>query len=414
MGGGGEIAEGLRDGALQLCQVHHRQRDLGTGGGAGADAHKVVDDGLGQGDHGDGGVVGELGEPVGVVPAGAGLGLLGGDHVVGVLVAHQGGLQGGHQAGVEADPLKDAAGVLQGLVQLGQVHGGGVAELLVVAVAGDGSSAVVPEDQGVAVGGILLGAVFDEVGQVGGIGHGLVAEILLQAVELAVVHLIDLVDGGGDDVVLPLLAAAGADDDVDVLVRRGVQHLLEVCGAHGVLGFQVGAAHIDHDGGGVLAVALEHHSLLTGGGGDGGVDGLFLGRLRGLVAFLGHEGAAGAVLRLLQLDGGTAAGAGFQQEQNNDGEDDEREDASAAAGGKHAALALGAANRLGSGTAALSADRAAGGDLLALADVGGTGDDFLVSAVWSLIRSHLVYPTIFFSIVTIFIIKKSKKIKRIL
>ena len=64
-------------------------------------------------------VIGEACEPVGVVPAGAGLTFLGGDHVIRVGVADHGGLQRGHEASVEADPVEGAAALLQRRVDLG-------------------------------------------------------------------------------------------------------------------------------------------------------------------------------------------------------------------------------------------------------------------------------------------------------
>ena len=183
-GGGGEVPKGLRHGARHLGKIHHAQGHLSVGLGPLAGGDEGVHDGLSDALRGNGGVLRQLGEPVGVVPAGARLRFLGGDHVVRIVVADHGGLQRGHEAGVEADPVEDAAALLQGRLDLRQGHGvRGDAEaaalLLVVAVAGEGAAAVIPEDQDVPIRREVLLAVLDEGRQIVRVRHVALAEVAL-------------------------------------------------------------------------------------------------------------------------------------------------------------------------------------------------------------------------------------------
>ena len=268
------LGEGLhrrRNGVRQLCQIDHGEGRGLAAGLALAGGDKVVHDILADLGGRHGGVSRELGEPVGVVPADAGLGLLGGDHVVGVLVEHEPGLHRSHQAGVEADEVEGHARVAQGGVDAGEGHGAAALELLVVAVAADGAAAVIPEDQLVAVGGIVLIAPLDEGGERRGAGHADVARVGHQAVELAVFDLVDLVDAVGHDLVVPAGAAAGVDDHVHIVGELGLGHLDDVLGAHRAAGLQIRAAHVDHDGNGVLPLPLDDGALGAGAGGHAAV-----------------------------------------------------------------------------------------------------------------------------------------------
>ena len=173
--------------------------------------HQVAHDGQVEEGHGDGGVVRAAGGDVaghdllaqaagghrlglggeqvegGVLPAVVGLDLLGGDHVVGQ--ARHGGshLEGCHEAGIEAD---DVEAGLAGGVETGADGGGDlghaqpVAARLVGPDPGDG--AMVPEDQGVVVGGVVLDATSQEVGE----------DLRVAHVELAQVGLLSEGPGG--------------------------------------------------------------------------------------------------------------------------------------------------------------------------------------------------------------------------
>ena len=139
---------------------------------------------------------------------------------------------------------------------------------------------MIPEDQLIAVGGEVLVTPLDEGCQIVGVGHGGVAGVFHQAGHLSAPDLIDLVDAAADHAVAPALAAAGIDQQIDLVADVGVEHFLQVGGTHAAAGFQVGAAHIDHDGNGVLAVAADDRALVTGALGHrtvqfGGVGGQF-------------------------------------------------------------------------------------------------------------------------------------------
>ena len=206
---------------------------------------------------------------------------------------HQGGFGGGHQAGIEAHKVEFYAAVSQCLVDLCQIHGAGGGKLLVIAVAADAAAAVIPENQGHPVGGEVLGAVADEVGEGVRIRHGLAAHAVVQHPQAPVLQLPDLVGAAGKDVVLPLLAAAGVDDQVDVVGKVSVQHLLQVGGSHGAAGFQVGAAEVEHDGHFILTAAQNFRVLLPGTGGNGGI------QLAGLTC-VGPAGGHGAAPKAAQ------------------------------------------------------------------------------------------------------------------
>ena len=264
------LGEGLHRSGHRMRQLRQIDHGEGRGLAAGlalAGGYEVVHDVFADLGGRHGGVGRKLGKPVGVVPADAGLGLLGGDHVVGILVEHEPGLHRGHQAGVEADEVKAHARVAQGGVDAGEGHGAAALELLVVAVAADGAAAVIPEDQLVAVGGVVLVAPLDKGGQRGGAGHGDIARVGHQTVKLAVLGFVDLVDAVGHDLVVPAGAAAGVDDHVHIVGKLRLGHLDDVLGAHRAAGLQIRAAHVDHDGHGVLALALDNGALGAGTGG---------------------------------------------------------------------------------------------------------------------------------------------------
>ena len=140
----------------------------------------------------------------------------------------------------------------------------------------------------------------------------------MQADQLAVPDLPDLVDSAAHRAVFPALTAAGVDQKVDVVPESGPQHLLEVGGAHSSPGLQVGAAHVDHDGDGVFTVSKQLGVLISGAGGHGGVQtagvGLELPAGGGAASVEAAQegGPAGAlpVLELLGSGGGLSAAGG--------------------------------------------------------------------------------------------------------
>ena len=111
--GVGEAPHGLGHRGGELRNIHHREGGRLTGALSGAGAHKIVHDILADVYRGHGGVVGELGEPVGVIPADTRLGLLGSDHVICIIIEHQSSLGSRHKAGIKTDKVKCYACILK-------------------------------------------------------------------------------------------------------------------------------------------------------------------------------------------------------------------------------------------------------------------------------------------------------------
>ena len=136
-------------------------------------------------------------------------------------------------------------------------------------------------------------------------------------------------------------AAAGLHDHVHLVGDGGLHHFTEVAGAHAVLGLQIRAAHVDHDGDGVLSVAqgddplasgLAHHGSgrhhrrlrIHGGLGDDGS----LGDHRGLSSIIRDLRGLGDLVRV-RVIGHVVAGkegvaAAFEHAQHRHHSDDEQ------------------------------------------------------------------------------------------
>ena len=269
----GKLLQRGGDRIRKLCQVDDGKRGALAAGLLGAGGDEVIHDVFADLDRGHGRIRAEPVQPVGIVPADARLGLLGGNEVVGIAVQHKGSLEGRHEAGVKADEVEGDAAVLQGLVDALEGHAAAALILFVIAEAGDGAAAVVPENQLIAVSGKVLGAVLDKGGQGRRIRHGLGAHVALEALETAGLDLIDLVAVGCDDGVVPAGAAAGIDDDADIVRKARFGHLDKVPGRHAAAGLEIRAAHIDHDGDPVLPAAENGSALIAGFRRDRGVDG---------------------------------------------------------------------------------------------------------------------------------------------
>ena len=84
-----ERPEGLGDGPRELGKIDDRKGRGVAGVILGADVVEVVDYDLGKIDGADAGVLAEPGEPGRIEPAAAGLGLLGADEVIGVLLGDE-------------------------------------------------------------------------------------------------------------------------------------------------------------------------------------------------------------------------------------------------------------------------------------------------------------------------------------
>lgn len=185
----------------------------------------------------------------------------------------------GHEAGVEADEV-DAfdAGLL-----LGGAKGGvelGEADALFVAAVVECDAcprgAVVPEDEGVVLGGVGADAPGDEVGEGLGVAHVEFAEVVefLGVDVLGVVVTCDEVAFGGVPVAVgcvvvgsTLVDAVNLDDDVEVVVGANLFHFVEVADC---VGFEVVVTvEVDEDG----PVGSANDGGAGGAGGDAVVGG---------------------------------------------------------------------------------------------------------------------------------------------
>ena len=214
---------------------------------------------------------------------------------------------------------------------------------------------MIPEDQSLTVRRVVLGAELDEARQVVGLDHRGGAGVVHQRDQLAGLNLVDLVDGVGDALGLPLLAAAGVDDDVHVFADGCVRHLGQVVGGHAGLGFQVGAAKIDHDGKDVLAAAEDVRVLCAGAGGNGLVQ---RADVRLAVPAGGDRAAAGeAAQKAGDVQTGGCGGAAGAAQQTADAGEDAAAGAAAEQAAEEAAL-LAAAGGPAGGTEQAAEDAA--------------------------------------------------------
>ena len=258
------VLERRRDG-LDLREIDRRQRC--RAGSAHVRALVVVrlaDDGAQVGAR-RAGMARQPGRPLRVIPARARLGLFGGDHVACIRREDFGGFKRGHQARVEADDVKLRAARLHRVAHLGQRERVGLAGAcvriqVVEAHARDRASTVVPDDQHVMIGGVLLHAPVEEVGERRGDGHR-GGRHLFDLRHVAVFHLVALEVAGTHRIVLPFLGAASLDDVVDVVAQFGLRELDEVASgqatAHAGRGaLEIRAAHVHEHGPGVVGVSV--------------------------------------------------------------------------------------------------------------------------------------------------------------
>ncbi len=262
-----ELRQSGRDGPLQLREVDHGK---GRHGAVPVVVHlalglrgEVVKDPFAELQGRGRGIGIEVGQPVCVVPAGAGFRLFGGDEVVGVRLDRDRVLERRHEAGVESDEVEFHAA---GFERLGHFVGGHrvVRVEFIATVAGNTAAAMVPEDEHVAVRRSLLRGELDERSERLRFGHGSAPQ-RLEALQAAGRGAPPLDVPGAHDIVLPAPGTTGLDDDVQVLVVEvGVEDLIEVHGRHTGLGLEVGADDVEHQRDFVLAVAFEGRELGTG------------------------------------------------------------------------------------------------------------------------------------------------------
>ena len=264
----GELAELVGNRVLQLREVDHAERHLLAGALFGSDLDERIDDLLSDLGRRHRSVLSQCREPVGIIPAYAGLRLFRRHHVVAVISQHQGCLRRRHQARVEADEVKLHAALFQCLTDPGERHGAAAFVFFIIAVSADGSAAVIPQDQFIAVRGEVLRTILDIARQIVRTCHGRRSRIFLKALDAAVHHLIDLVDLIADDTVAPVAAASRKYQQIDIASELGRSHLLQVGSTHSASGLQIRSAQVDHDRNGILAIPLDLRVFFSGSGRD--------------------------------------------------------------------------------------------------------------------------------------------------
>ena len=238
--GGGERAD--------LAQVHQRERGVALLLVCRAVFIEAVADRLAERERVGGGLGGEARADGLIVPAGAGLELLGADHVLCVGGEHVGGFQRAHQASVKADEVEAVRHKLlhagQGVVDIPQGEALEVGKLI-KADAVDAAAAVIPQHQTVMGRGIIVEAPAEEISQRLGFGHAVlglpVNDLGFAAADLVAVQLI------GGRVVLPGGRAAGLYDEAHAGACGGIDHFLHVVACKAVLAFQIRPAEVDKD-----------------------------------------------------------------------------------------------------------------------------------------------------------------------
>ena len=131
---------------------------------------------------------------------------------------------------------------------------------------------MIPEDELIAVRGVVLGTPLNIAREVIRIGHRSISGVLDKTLDAPVYDLIDLIYLAADDIVAPAAAAAGIDQQIDLLAKVCRGHLLKVAGAHSAAGLQIRAAQVDHDGDIIRAVSLDRGELLSRSRRNSGVD----------------------------------------------------------------------------------------------------------------------------------------------
>ncbi len=158
-------------------------------------------------------------------------------------------------------------------MNFGKIHGACCGVFFIIAISGNGTSAVIPENELIAVRGIVFAAELNETRKSGGVRHGAVAVVTNQLTQTAILYLPYLTDAGADSVILPFRCASGVDDEIQLIAWFSRDHFLKIAGCHAVSRFKVRAAHVYHDGHRIRAVALLFCELVTRPGGDFGVQG---------------------------------------------------------------------------------------------------------------------------------------------
>ena len=105
---------------FQFCQVHNAERGGLSAALLGTYFNEIVSNRFADFNGAHPGVLAQFVQPVGIVPADAGLGFLTADHVIGILGKHDAVFDGAHQAGVKADEVELDAAVFERGIEAGQ------------------------------------------------------------------------------------------------------------------------------------------------------------------------------------------------------------------------------------------------------------------------------------------------------
>ena len=133
---------------------------------------------------------------------------------------------------------------------------------------------MIPENKPIARSRIIGFAPLDVRAQCGGVNHGLLAVIADKTPHTVRCDLIYLIYIVINDVIVPTLAAAGIDKQIDLVAESRGGHFLKVVRRHAASGLEISTAHIDHQSYCVFSAAEEFRILFTGTGRDRRIESL--------------------------------------------------------------------------------------------------------------------------------------------
>ena len=174
----GELAQCRQQLLCHLLQIKHAQRGIHTGRIPAAFCDIVVNDLPPVTFRRNPTVFRKLSDPVGIVPAAPRLRLFGGNQIIGIRCRHQAGFKVRHQAGIKPQHIQMHTGIAQSTGHFRQAHAV-AAEIFVIAIAANHTTAVVPQHQPVVIGSVIAAAILDKVGQCSTVCHVLHAQTVV-------------------------------------------------------------------------------------------------------------------------------------------------------------------------------------------------------------------------------------------
>ena len=146
-------------------------------------------------------------------------------------------------------------GIAQSTGHFRQAHAV-AAEIFVIAIAANHTTAVVPQHQPVVIGCVIAAAILDKVGQRSTVCHVLHAQTVVHQFQTVLCHPIPLAAVICNYRILPFCCAASLHDHIQVAGGIAIHDLVEVFRGKSALGFQIGSTHVQHQGIGIRSIPL--------------------------------------------------------------------------------------------------------------------------------------------------------------